>query len=99
MPSVQWEWKVGPQTIISGISLLVMLAGILSVIFGVEADIRIAQSQVADLRAAVTTIISVQQQQAIEAAGVRAKVEVILPSVQKIEESLTAANKRYQYQP
>ena len=86
---MQWEWKVGPQTIISGLSLLVMLGGVLSIFFGIEADIKIAQSQVADLRASVTTIINVQQQQAIEAAGVRAKVEVMLPAVQKIEDSLT----------
>ncbi len=89
MPHVQWKWEVGPQTVISGLSLMVMLGGVLSIVFGIAADIRIAQSQVADLRASVTTIINVQQQQAVDNAGVRAKVEVMLPAVQKIEEALT----------
>jgi hypothetical protein len=88
MPAVQWKWEVGPQTIISGLNLLVMLGGIIAILSGVEADIKIAKEQVADLRSAVATLAIAQSQQAVDSATIRAKVDLILPKIEKIEDTL-----------
>ncbi len=93
MPNVQWEWKISPQTLISGLNLLVMLGGIVSILVSVESDIKIAQAQVSDLRIAVTVLAASQQQQAIDAASTKAKVDLILPMVEKIGDTLSAARK------
>lgn len=88
MPSIQWEWRIGPQTIISGLNLLVMLIGLVSIFTTLEADVHLAKDQVTELRGAVTTLASSQQQQAVDAASVKAKVDLMLPMVEKIGDQL-----------
>ena len=94
MPSVKWEWTIGPQTIISGLNLLVMLGGVIAVMASVETDIRVAKDQVQDLRVAVTTLANAQIKQAVDEASVSAKVDLMLPMVQKLNDEIGAAQPR-----
>jgi hypothetical protein len=86
MPNVQWEWKLGPQVIISGLNLLVMLAGIIYALASIETDVKTEKEQVAEVRSTLITLGTAQQQQAVDGATVRAKVDLILPMVEKLND-------------
>lgn len=89
MPTVSWKWELSPQTLISVLNLLVMLGGILTFVVSIKSDIQIAQSQVSDLRVAVAALALSQQQLAIDAASTKAKVDLILPMVEKIGDTIS----------
>lgn len=89
MPNVTWEWKFGPQTVISALMLLVMFGGVVGIFTSIQADIKVAQSQVMDLRDAVTKLTAVQQQEMAAEAATTARIDLILPQLQRIEESLS----------
>ena len=86
MPNVQWEWKVGPQVLISFANLCVMMGGLVYVFATMESDVRLAKEQVTDVRAAVTILATAEQQQAVDSASVKAKVDLILPMVEKLND-------------
>lgn len=90
MPNVRWEWKVGPQVLISFANLCVMLIGLVYVFASMEADVRVAKDQVSDVRTAVTALQATEQQQAIDGASVKAKVDLILPMVEKLNDVAAA---------
>lgn len=89
MPQVQWEWKFGPGFIISALNMLVMLGGIIVFIENVQLNVQAVKEQATDLRVAVTALTIAQTQQAIDGATTKAKIEIILPKVEKIEDLLT----------
>ncbi len=95
MPHIQWEWKIGPQTMISAAMLAAMVIGGIKFFFDVETDVRLGQVQVSflqtqntELRTAVTALLQSQIQTTGELANTKAKVDVILPTVQRIEDFL-----------
>jgi hypothetical protein len=95
MSSLQWEWKIGPQTIVAAVNLLVMSAGIIGIFVRLEADVQVAQQdvrlskeQVLELRSSVNAVAEAQNRQAVDAAGVKAKVDLMLPMIEKIGDQL-----------
>lgn len=90
----RWDWRVGPQTVISGLNLLVMLGGLIYVLASVQIDVRIAREQVGDLKKDVNTLANSQQQQAIDGAQVKAKVDMILPMVEKLNDLVSQQHRR-----
>lgn len=88
MPQVTWEWKMGPQTIISALTLLVMLGGLIGVFTNIVGDIKVAQQQVSDLRIAVTALTQAQTKEAVNAASIEAKVDILMPMIQQISDEV-----------
>ena len=81
---LEWEWKVGLQTVISFLMLIAMCGGI----FTFYSDLKQAEASVVELKSSVSTLQAGQNRAAIEQADTKAKVDLILPSLQRIEDRL-----------
>ena len=95
MPTIQWEWKIGPQTIISGLMLAVMIWGGIKFFVDVAYDVKLAhqeisfmQTQNVEMRTEMNAIVTRQRQVITDLADTKGKVDVILPTVQRIEDFL-----------
>ena len=95
MPHIQWEWKIGFQTVISGLMLATMLGGFMKFFWDFEADMRVAQTQLMTVQSqanrleiAIAALIQAQIATTGDLAATKAKVDIILPTVQRIEDRL-----------
>lgn len=95
MPTVQWEWKIGPQTVISALLLIVTCIGFVKFFWDVETEVRLAQQDMValhlenkEIKTQISTVEQRQHQVVEGLADTKAKVDVMLPIVQRIEDFL-----------
>ena len=88
MPNFNWEWKVGPQTVVSLLNLVVMLFGVIIVMTQVRDDINTAKQQIAVMQASIITIQAAQNIQAVNNARIETKMDIVIPKIDKVEDLL-----------
>lgn len=85
MPNVQWKWEIGPQVVVSTANFLVLLLGVIGLWFKMQADVAAAKDAVTELRLAFTSMREAQASSTERLVKVETKVDIILPSLQRIE--------------
>lgn len=95
MPNITWEWKFGPQTVISALMLAVMCVGFIEFFWDIKQDTLLAKTSVAtvqketvELKGDVRGIASKQERMISDLADSKAKIDNIMPTVQRIEDFL-----------
>ncbi|MCL4712149.1 MAG: hypothetical protein KJZ73_12980 [Pseudorhodoplanes sp.] len=88
MPQVEWEWKFSPQTVLSALNLAVILVGVIGLFYKMQSDLTVAKENVLRLEAVVTSLNVKQSELSERSAKTETKVDIILPTVQRIEQSL-----------
>lgn len=86
MPRVEWEWRFNPQIIISGLNFLVLFLGVVGLWFKMQADVSAARETIGELKAATQELVKANALQGERLTKVETKLEVVLPSLQRIEE-------------
>jgi CHASE3 domain sensor protein len=85
MPSIQWEWKLTPQILVSFANLLVLSIGVVGVFYKLQADVSATQEAVKELRELTKTARESQTIISERLVKVETKMDFIIPILQNIK--------------
>lgn len=85
MPEIKWEWRIGPQTLLSLAQLVAIIVAIIGGFMKMQADISASQQTVTKLESLVSSIRDAQSNQSERVTRVETKVDLIFPTLQRIE--------------
>lgn len=89
---LQWEWKLSPQTVISAVNLLVISIGVIGLFYKMQSDLLAQKESVERLDKVIQAMTLKQSELSERAIKTETKVDIILPVVQRIEQSLRSNN-------
>jgi hypothetical protein len=89
MPTITWEWKISPMTVLAGLQLLGIIVAIIGGFYKMQADKDAQAATIAQLRDNVTTEQTLLYAQGDRLTRVETKVDMMLPTIQEIQSILT----------
>jgi Tfp pilus assembly protein PilN len=85
IPEINWEWKISPGTIIGAVQLLAIVIAIGGGFIKMQADLNAQQLTIAKLESLIASVREVQIGQNERVTRVETKVDIILPTLMRIE--------------
>lgn len=92
MPEIKWEWKLGPQLVVSLANFFVLMVGVIGLFVKMQSDIEVGQKAMQEARKTivklellVSTMQAAQAQMGERTAKLEAQVQIVLNSLQRIE--------------
>lgn len=96
MPEVKWEWKIGPSTLLQFAQLVAIIVAIFGGFLKMQSDINAQRESIETQRQAlsrtnalITSMETAQSRTTERVTRVETKVDLILPTLQEIQRSLT----------
>ena len=96
MPDLKWEWRVGPHTILSLAQLFAIIVAVIGGFLKMQSDLDQSKLTITELRSIVASVRESQGTQAERITRVETKVDIILPSLQRIEARQMARDPQHQ---
>jgi len=85
VPDLKWEWRVGPQTLLSLLQLVAIVVAVIGGFLKMQADLDSSSKTISELKSLVATMQTSQFNQAERVTRVETKVDLIFPALQRIE--------------
>lgn len=85
MPDLKWEWRIGPQTILSVAQLVAIVVAVIGGFLKMQSDLDQSRITISKLEAIVASVKDSQSTQSERITRVETKVDIILPAIQRIE--------------
>lgn len=85
VPDLKWEWRVGPQTLLSLLQLIAIVVAVIGGFLKMQADLDSSSKTISELKSLVSTMQTAQINQAERVTRVETKVDLIFPALQRIE--------------
>jgi hypothetical protein len=85
VPDLKWEWRIGPQTLLSLLQLIAIVVAVIGGFLKMQADLDSSSKTISELKSLVATMQTAQVNQAERVTRVETKVDLIFPALQRIE--------------
>lgn len=85
VPDLKWEWRIGPQTLLSLLQLIAIVVAVIGGFLKMQADLDSSSKTISELKSLVATMQTAQTSQAERVTRVETKVDLIFPALQRIE--------------
>lgn len=85
VPEIKWEWRMGPSTILAAAQLAAIIVAIFGGFLKMQSDLEGQRVTVSKLELLIASMKDAQFAQSERVTRVETKMDIILPSIQRIE--------------